>query len=207
MVMISASPIARLGYVLDLAWAVFFERIVMERVEVNKEASMQLHYASTINDLGQLMCVEPDEVFELQLERDHQGRSIDITCRFRTPERTIQAAVELKCFRKQSNRALDLDMYDVLKDIERILSYTGYQVRRFICLTDDARYTDGGQRTGYAEAVSIGQGRYYRQDSPIVPPWIGKWKDKSRDHEISLSRDVRFDWMSKEKWHFLKLDL
>lgn len=207
MVMLPASPITRLGYVLDLAWTIFFERVVRERVEINKEASMQLHYASTINDLGQLMCVEPDEVFELQLERDHQGRSIDIACRFRTPDRTIQAAVELKCFRKQSNRALNLDMYDALKDIERILSYTGYHVRRFVCLTDDARYTDSTQHTGYAEAVSIGQGLYYRQDSPFQPPWAGRWQDESRDHEISLSRDVLFDWVSKGQWHFLKLDL
>lgn len=67
----------------------------------------------------------------------------------------------------------------------------------------DARYTDSEQRSGFAEAVSIGQGRYYRQDTPIVPPWIGKLMDKSRDQESALARDILCDWTAKESGWFL----
>jgi len=51
--------------------------------------------------------------------------------------------MELKCFRKFSNRAQDLDMYDVWVDITRLNGLDDFQVKRFICLTDHDKYPNG----------------------------------------------------------------
>ncbi|MGB7532428.1 MAG: hypothetical protein WA977_05540 [Halobacteriota archaeon] len=192
----------RLSYVLDFAWEIFFERVAAGRIKINKESSMQLHYSAILHGLGELMCIQPNETFTIELESAYGRRNIDITCSYDD----VKGAVELKCFRKRSNRATDTDMYDVLKDVERLLSYNDFQVRKFICLTDNSYYFKG-THSGHAGTVSIRNGTQYRQGVPICPSWVGKWKDKSRDSPIHLSKDVSFNWEEKNGWYCLKFDL
>ena len=199
---IPKSKVDRLSYVLDFAWEIFFERVAAGRIKINKESSMQLHYSAVLHGLGELMCIQPKETFTIELESAHGRRNIDITCSYGD----INAALELKCFRKSSNRAIDIDMYDVLKDVDRLLSYKDFQVRKFICLTDNPYYSTG-THSGHAGTVSIRNGTQYRQGVPIRPSWAGKWKDKSRDIPIHLSKDVSFNWTEKNGWYRLKLDL
>ena len=47
------------------------------------------------------------------METNYEKKSIDIVCILGE----MKAAIELKCFMKASNRAKDLDCYDVLLDI------------------------------------------------------------------------------------------
>ena len=122
---IPESKADRIAYVLDFAWEIFFERVATERIKVNKESSMQLHYSAILYGLGELMCVSPKEAFTIELESSYKSKNIDITCSYDD----VKDAVELKCFRKKSNRATDTDMYDVLKDVERLLSYNDFQVK------------------------------------------------------------------------------
>jgi len=192
----------RLSYVLDFAWEIFFEKVASGRIVINKESSMQLHYSAVVHQLGELMCIQPKEIFIIELESVYKKRNIDITCGYND----VKGAIELKCFRKRSNRAVDIDMYDALKDIERLLSYNDFQVRRFACLTDNAYYATG-KHSGHAGSVSIRDGTEYRQGISIRPSWLGKWKDKSRDNIISFSKDIRFNWTKKKGWYYLWLDL
>jgi hypothetical protein len=168
----------------------------------NKEASLQLHYAFTLGQVGELCCVKPDESFDIKLETHHAGKNIDVWCRLGEYE----AAIEMKCFRKKSNRATDTDMYDVLKDISRLESYSHVRFRRFICLTDDAFYSDKSH-SGHAGSVSIADGQFYQKGSPIVSSWVGQWKDKSRDKPIVLKNDLRFDWHRIDQWRFLYISV
>lgn len=195
----------RLKFVLDLGWQIFFKRLVTGRVRINKEASMQLHYSTILHNLGELCCVETNEIFGIELESSYGGRSrIDITCSYGD----VKAAVELKCFKKESNRASDLDMYDSLKDIQRLLEFEGFQVRRFICLSNNPYYVQDNHN-GHASSVSIADGAIYKARLPIKPSWMGQWKDKSRDKDIIFSKDVELKWTSdsENRWYVLNLDL
>ncbi|MFC2071476.1 hypothetical protein ACFLUU_01995 [Chloroflexota bacterium] len=192
----------RLRYVLNLAWNIFFERVVAGRIKVNKESSMQLHYSSILQRLGELICIQPGEMFNIELESSHEKKNIDIVCSYGD----VKAAIELKCFRKSSNRAVDTDMYDVLKDIERLFSYKDIKVKEFICLTDNGYYCNGSH-TGHAGIVSIRNGREYKGDTPISPSWVGKWKDTSRDKDIVFDKNIRFNWTDKDGWYYLRLNL
>jgi len=87
---VSDNPLERLNFIIDFAWDIFLKRIAKEKIKVNKEASMQLHYASILHMLGELMCVTPDEKFDVQLESKYEKKNIDITCTYNN----ICAAIE-----------------------------------------------------------------------------------------------------------------
>lgn len=133
--------------------------------------------------MGELTCIEEHASFKIELETRHAGRNIDIWFALAGTE----AAIELKCFRKASNRATDTDMYDVLKDISRLESYSHVAFRRFICFTDNEYYSNAVHK-GHAGSVSIRNGKKYQKDVPITPSWVGKRKDRTRDREIVLKK-------------------
>ncbi|GMX60102.1 hypothetical protein Elgi_68690 [Paenibacillus elgii] len=192
----------RLNYVLDLAWNIFIKRLALGRIKVNKESSMQLHYASLINSLGELLCLDKDDVFTIELEHSYQAKNVDIVCYYNNN----RPAVELKCFKKSSNRATDNDMYDVLKDIERLLNFNDFAIKRFVCLTDNPYYVQV-QHSGQAEIVSTSHGSLYVHEKPIVPGWIGKRQDKSRDRTLKFKSDIGFEWFQENEWYFLNMRL
>lgn len=68
MLKISESEIARLNMVLDLGWDIFYKRVTTGKIKINKEASMQLHYSSILHNLGELLCIKPGEIFNVELE-------------------------------------------------------------------------------------------------------------------------------------------
>lgn len=192
----------RLNYVIDLAWSIFIKRLAFGRIQVNKESSVQLHYASLINSLGEIMCIDKNDIFSVELEHSFQGKNIDIVCYYNN----IKAAIELKCFKKSSNRATDTDMYDVLKDIERLLNFEDFAVKRFLCLTDNPYYKYG-RHSGHADSVSISHGTLYLNEEPIIPGWVGKWKNTSRDRTLHFKKDVGFEWFHEGTWFYLNMSL
>ena len=58
----------RLTRILDESWEILAQRIATGRVNINKEASLQLHYSSILLSYGELFCVESRETFSVELE-------------------------------------------------------------------------------------------------------------------------------------------
>jgi len=79
-------------------------------------------------------------------------------------------------------------------------------LRRFVCLTDNPYYTNEVHK-GHAGLVSIGNGKRYPKELPIQPSWAGKWKDSTRDAEITLKADVEFSWRNVGIWHYLFMEV
>ena len=126
--------------------------------------------------------------------------NIDITCQMGD----VTAAIELKCFMKSSNRAKDLDMYDALRDIERLESFENFDIKTFICLTDNKYYSEYAPK-GMASSVSLKHGTMYLANNPIIPLWTGKWKVK-RDTPILLQKELICNWFNSNGWYYLKID-
>jgi hypothetical protein len=192
----------RMQWALSTAWETCIRRVASGRIRINKESSLQLHYAYILAQFGELSCTEKGESFVMELETHHAGKNIDIWCSLND----VEAAIEIKCFRKRSNRAMDVDMYDVLNDISRLESYTHVSHRRFICLTDNDYYIKESH-SGHAGSVSIGEGRKYQKQTPIIPTWAGKWKDTSRDKGLTFMTDIEFKWHSINGWHYLFMEI
>ena len=199
---VPADPRERLRLVIDASWEILMTQIVSGRLTINKEASLQLHLASIIRELGEVMCVLPRETFSIELESSISGMEVDITCAIGGEK----AAIELKCFRKLSNRAKDVDMYEVLYDIKRLQSLSAFSVRKFLCLADHNYYAHGIHK-GHAESVSIKDGKVYPANTPIHPSWLGKWKCYANHDVITFKQDVAITWVTRENWYFLSLDV
>jgi hypothetical protein len=199
--MISSDQHTRLNQVLEMAWEILFEQIVSGKLIINKEPSLQLHLSKLIFELGNIYCIFPKEHFEIEMETKYENKNIDIVCSLGK----VKAAVELKCFIKASNRAKELDCYDALKDIERLENYSGFQIRKFICLTDNKYYPERAQ-TGHGKTVSLKQGTVYSANEKIIPGWADKWK-VNRDKPIIFKTEIKCDWVSKTGWHYLKTNI
>jgi hypothetical protein len=199
--MISTDQHTRLNQVIDIAWEILFERIVSGQLQINKESSLQLHLSKLIFDLGNIYCILPKEHFDIEMETNYEKKSIDVVCSLGK----LKAAIELKCFMKASNRAKELDCYDALIDIERLQNFEGFQIKKFICLTDNKYYPERAQ-TGHGKTVSLKNGTFYPANFEIIPGWVDKWKVK-RDKPIIFNRDINCDWVSRTNWHFLKIDI
>lgn len=192
----------RLNDLLNKAWDICIQKISNQKIIINKEASLQLHYSSIINTLGEIYCTEKDDRFTIELESKYDKKNIDICCSLGS----VKAAIELKCFRKASKRAVDTDMYDVLKDITRLQTLEGFQTTKIICLTDDSYYAEK-KHNGHAKSVSIKDALKYEKGKPIKPSWSGKWSDKNRDTEIIFNKDITFNWYKCKEWYFLNQDV
>ena len=199
--MIPTDQFSRLQQIIDLAWEILFERIVSGRQIINKESSLQLHLSKLIFDLGNIYCIEPNERFEIEMETNYEKKSIDIVCILGE----TKAAIELKCFMKASNRAKDLDCYDVLLDIERLQKFNGFDIKKFICLTNNKYYSTTIQ-SGHGKTVSLKSGTVYKANEEIIPGWADKWK-VNRDKPIIFSKKIKCDWTSKSDWYFLKIEI
>jgi len=199
--MISTDPIIRLNHVIDTSWMILFERIVSGKLSINKESSLQLHLSKLIFEMGNCYCLLPEETFEIQMEINYGKKSIDIVCHLGS----TSAAIELKCFIKSSNRATDIDCYDALKDIERLYEFDGFEIKKFICLTDNLYYPETNQK-GHGKSVTLVSGTIYLANNEILPSWAGIWKVK-RDAPIIFKKDINCNWITNKKWHYWKVDV
>lgn len=197
----STNQLDRLNHVINTAWEILFERIISGKLTINKESSLQLHFSKLIFELGNCYCLFPGEVFEIEMETKYDKRSIDIVCSLGS----TTAAIELKCFMKASNRATDLDSYDALVDIERLHSYNGFHIKKFICLTNN-KYYPQKDVTGYGKSVMLKHGTVYPANEAIIPGWAGKWK-VGCDRAILIPNEVNCNWISKNDWHYWKADV
>lgn len=194
---IPSLAVDRLRLVIDYSWKLLFAKIVNEKLIINKEASMQLQLGKVMQDIGSAFCVLPNEVFDIELETSRENANIDITCKL--GEAT--AAIELKCFRKSSNRPGDLERYDCFKDIVRLESLSEFDVKVFICLTDNPYYINTNH-SGKAAMFTTKEGTVYAKDIEIIPGWVGQWKDTSRDQSIVLKSDLYCNWEKEKDWFY-----
>jgi hypothetical protein len=198
---IDTSSTQRISYVLRLAWNLLFEKIINKKVVINKEASLQLHLAKILQEIGNAFCVLPNENFEIEMESNIDGANIDITCILGESK----AAIELKLFKKSSNRPGDFERYDCFKDIMRLEKLQDFEIQTFICLTDHPYYAKSIHK-GKAKMFTTTNGTKYSKGVELIPGWQNQWKNKSRDQSITLQEDLQCNWIKKNGWYYWYLN-
>lgn len=197
----------RLSEIINLSWNILIEYVDNGKVKINKESSLQLHYAAILKQIGETFCIKPEEIFTVELETHYKGKNIDIFCSLGQ----AKAALEIKCFKEFSSTggksaAQDIKMYDVFEDICRLSGYVDEKFVDFgifLCYTDHKYFVEGAEMKGYTKVFSTRNGSQYPK-GVIKVPWSG-WKDKSRDKDIILTRNIIFNWTTKKKHNFLLL--
>lgn len=160
-----------------------------------------MYYAKQLQAIGEAYCILPNENFSIELERKTGAGYIDIICKLGK----AKAAIELKCFKKSSNRPGDVDRYDCFKDLSRLESLDEYDLKFFICLTDLPYYAETTHK-GKASMFSTKNGCSYEAGTTLTPEWSGQWKDKSRDHSILIRKELVCNWVHENGWYYWKVE-
>lgn len=126
----------RLIRVFDLSYECLRRKINGGRIRVENESSLQLQFAAILKSVGELLEVERDEFFSIELEKPvvllegafgKSGSSkakIDILFSYTNAStKTVRScAVEMKFFKQQNHREPN-NRYDVFADLHNLENY------------------------------------------------------------------------------------
>ena len=122
----------RLNESITFAWKIFQEKVGTGLIEINKEASMQLHYAYILQNVLPLILFSKDESVNVELEKtvnlDHKTCEVDLFLTGRKEKNEYKIAIEMKCYRELAasggkRGATDIFMNSVYLDIEKLEKY------------------------------------------------------------------------------------
>jgi hypothetical protein len=205
----------RLIQAFSLSYDCLRRKINGGRIRVENEASLQLHFAAILKTAGELLEIERNEFFSIELEKPVEltkasfvksgspRAKIDVFCSYTNTETgTINScAIEMKHFTKKNHREPN-NRYDVFADIRNLENYGGFADCCFmIVATDHDHYVS---QTSYSldtgdfdfrngKSYKAGTAATYRTGVPHGDP-------------ITLDGSYTFAWDTDSSGlHFLKL--
>lgn len=204
----------RLVRVFDLAYDCLRQKINGHCIQVDNEASLQLHFAAILKSVGELHEFERNERFSIELEKavELTGTSvksgsrrakIDIVFSFIdvVTDEKCSCAIELKFFKKENHREPN-NRYDVFADIHNLENYGGNADHCFMVVaTDHNHYVS-------QETYPSGTGEFDLRDGVVYRAGtIATCRtDKPYGDPITLKNSYQFHWDTFDKGlHFLKL--
>lgn len=201
----------RLRKSISFAWNIFTEKVGTGMISINKEASMQLHYASILLQVVPLMCYEESEHVNVELETsvevNGKRREIDLIISGSNSKSgsTYRIAVEMKCYRTLASSggtrgAPNMFMRDVYEDLSLLEAYcdqANYDQAVALVMTDMEALVYPTKKEGKCWDYDISQGTKI-SNVHIQTPIGGK------DVAIQLKKSYEFNWIKKGQFWFLE---
>ena len=165
----------RLIRVFELAYECLRSKINGGRICIQNEASLQLQFAAILKSVGELLEIERDEFFAIELEKPvalndrlfgKSGSSkakIDICFSYTnaSTKAVRSCAVEMKFFKKQNQREPN-NRYDVFADIHNLENYGRVAHQCFLVVaTDHDHYVSQSQYSAATSDFDFRQGVTY----------------------------------------------
>ncbi|GMO25279.1 MAG: hypothetical protein Ta2F_00510 [Termitinemataceae bacterium] len=201
----------RMRLLVDSAWHIFQRKIGNNLININKEASMQLHFAYILQALVPLIIYENNEQIEIELEKTvklNNGSTceVDVFITGNKEKLTRKIAIEMKCYKEFASSggkrgALDIFMKDVYSDIEVLEKYRSEQICNesvFLALTDYQHIICPEKKTGKCWDYDI-SANYKLTPKTINIPIGGK------EQSIKINGTYTFDWQQQGEFYFLEL--
>ena len=122
----------RMRQLITDAWEIFQNKVGNGHLEINKEASMQLHYAYILNSLLPHYIFSHDETATLELETgvkvNGTTKEIDLLLQCSKAGNKNNIAIEMKCYKEYASSggkrgATDIFMKDVYYDLHLLEQY------------------------------------------------------------------------------------
>jgi len=168
-----------------------------------------------LKTLGQLYEFKLEDKFHLEFEtnislnkessksKTKQAR-IDLLIRYELDNKTIQAAIELKYFRKKNNREPN-NRYDIFTDISNLESYkkNNIEICYFLLITDHQHYVDKETYSQDTSDFDVRHGKTYKANT--VLSYRTPKKPKKYEADIILTQDYDFGWKTLGNYYFLIL--
>lgn len=134
---VSEEFVQRVQKCINDAWNILAHKIHGGLISINKEASLQLHYAHVLQQLLPLYIFRHSERVEIELETGVSingcNRNIDVFVNVLEREETYKIAIEMKCYREYASSggkrgAFDIFMKDVYVDLYLLEQYVSNSV-------------------------------------------------------------------------------
>ena len=210
-------PIDRLIRTFDLAYECLRRKINGGRISVDNEASLQLHFGSLLKSVGELLEVERDEFFSIELEKAISlphgtfGKSrsekakVDVFFSFTNAATNEKhsCAVEMKFFKKKNHREPN-NRYDVFADIHNLENYGSFADHCFLLVaTDHDHYVSQSSYSKDTSDFDFRHGRTYTAGTTATYRTAVPYGDP-----IALVGSYPFAWdTTADGLHFMKLSL
>jgi len=193
------------------AWNIFSKKVGGGVIQINKEASMQLHFAYILQQMIPLILFRDDERIEIELETaisdGQKNREADILMTVYKGGKVFKIAMELKCYKKLASSgrergAADIFMKDVYQDLhllERYCENGGADYGIGFVMTDHKYFIHADKKAGKCWDYDTTHGTLIRP-AHYTTPVGGKQVD------IILKNQYRFDWSSEGNYFFALLE-
>ena len=203
----------RLRKSISFAWQVFMEKTGAKLLQINKEASMQLHYTYILQQVIPLIYFHKDESVKIELETGvpikERGRKIDLVLEGVDSHGCNKIAVEMKCYRTLTSSgkprgATDIFMKDVYGDLnllEEYCKYAGFSRGVSLVMNDLERLVNPKIKRKGAKCwkYDISNGTKVG-DIHLTTPIGGKEVD------IRLKKSYEFNWVRNGQFWYLEIE-
>ena len=207
----------RLRNSISVAWNIFMNKVAHDSLQINKEASMQLHYANILHQILPLISYSQNENSWIELEssiQDIKGRTreIDLLLCYTSnvDDKINKIAIEMKCYRQKSssgnNRgATDIFMKDAYEDLNLLEQYclkdTSIKHGILIVMTDHKSLVHPiSNKSSKCWDYDISHGAKTEPNIHLTTRIGGKNVD------IKLAKSYTFNWIEKKNFYFLELE-
>jgi len=142
----------RINEMIELSWTIFVNQFLSNKYAINLEAPFQLHFSTILKSVGELYCLNKDEIFHINLEvnmGEQKKNYVDIVLEYYIGSlgRTYKVPIELK-YRTLSQSAEDIGVMEMYKDIYSLDKITSKDNEEdciipfsyFFCITNNSRY-------------------------------------------------------------------
>lgn len=204
--------INRVNNIIDVCWESFSAKVGGGLLNINKEASMQLHFAYVLKNSIDLAIHHSDEKITIELETtifvEGKTKECDIVIKIEKGNEFRNLPIELKCYRELASSgnkrgALDIFVKDVYADIELLESYSrkdGFLKGILFVMTDLRRVVYPEVKTGKYWDYDISDGTLI-QGVIVKKTPIGGF-----DVNIRIEGNYNFHWREYNNYYFLKLE-
>lgn len=204
--------VKRIENIIDFCWHNFSAKVGGGLIEINKEASMQLHFAYVLKNTIDLAIHHKDEKVSIELETtipiDGKTKECDIVVKIEKDNDTLYLPIEMKCYREYASSggkrgALDIFVKDVYVDIELLEAYSKKEkfLRGILLVMTDLR------RVIYPENKV---GKYWNYDISDGTQILGTISKSTPiggfDVNINIDGNYQFNWKEYNNFYFLKLE-
>ncbi|MFP5436923.1 MAG: hypothetical protein ACLGH8_04005 [Bacteroidia bacterium] len=202
--------VSRVNNIINLCWDSFSAKVGGGLIEVNKEASMQLHFAYILKNAADLVLYNKDEQVTIELETSipvkGRLRECDIVIRIEKADRLYFLPIEMKCYKTKSasgglRGAQDLFRYGIYEDLQLLENYCSESILQGIQLTmtDSRNFIYPKSKVGKSWVYDISHGSSISQILSLDTPIGGK------PVSVSLNKNYIFDWKQVGNYYFLQL--
>ncbi len=204
--------IKRVENIIDFCWKNFSAKVGGGLIDVNKEASMQLHFAYVLKNTIDLAIHNKNEKVSIELETtipiDGKTKECDIVVKIEKGTDILFLPIEMKCYREYASSggkrgALDIFVKDVYIDIQLLESYSKKEcfLNGILLVMTDLR------RVVYPD---IKTGKYWNYDISDGTQILGTVTKNTPiggfEVNVRIDGNYDFNWKEYNNFYFLKLE-